>query len=228
MLYTGIWGFGSWTTTFASAGMTNTTPVLIEKFGWDEDEAILYNTTISSCAIVGLVIGGFVAGLLVPMGRRRTIFISMTLCMLGALISMIAHEVTLGLGRFVLGTGAAIFNIAISKSVLETIPGHISAPFASSLGVSMAVGLIPVYALGAILPDVEDKEALKNDEMWRVIWLAPALIAIIVILLTMTLIRQEPILFCVSENRDDEAIAHLKKVYRKAPGVTESLDDILR
>ena len=92
----------------------------------------------------------------------------------------------------------------------------------------MAVGLIPVYSLGAILPDVEDKEALKNDERWRVIWLGPALIGSIIILLTLTVFRLEPVFFCAMENRDEEGIAHLRKVYRKAPGINEPLDDLLK
>ena len=71
--------------------------------------------------------GGFFGGRLLSYGRRNTVFISQSLCVLGALISMITHESMLGLGRFILGIGAASFNIAIGKLVLETVPGHLSA-----------------------------------------------------------------------------------------------------
>jgi len=66
-----------------------------------------------------------------------------------------------------------------------------------------------VYFLGAVLPDLEDFEANKKDEMWRVIWAFPALIGIIEILLTLFVMRQEPIAYCMMTGRDEEGKKHM-------------------
>ena len=52
-------------TTFALAGNAQTTTVFEAKFGWTKDETIIYNTIISSSAIVGLAIGSFLGGPLI-------------------------------------------------------------------------------------------------------------------------------------------------------------------
>lgn len=62
--------------TFAMAGNTNTTAIFEAKFGWDKDDAILYNTIISSAGIIGLTIGSILGGSLLGLGRRRTIIIA--------------------------------------------------------------------------------------------------------------------------------------------------------
>ena len=102
---------------------------------------------------------------------------------------MVTHEVSLGVGRFIVGAGASCFTVVIGKLCVETIPGHLVAQFAMSISAMMSIGFIPVFGLAAFLPDFEDKEALKNDEMWRLIWLGPAAVGVIMILLVLTVYR---------------------------------------
>jgi len=128
---------------------------------------------------------------------------------------MIAHTATLSIGRVLLGIGAAIMNVAFGKMITETVPDSLVAKFAMAHNASICIGLMPAFGLAAILPDTEDLQANKDDELWRVIWLAPAVIGIIVILLTVLVFRQEPVSFCLMEGRDEEGIKHLKRIYRK-------------
>ena len=51
--------------------------------------------------------------------------------------------------------------------------------------------------------------------MWRVTWLAPAVIGIVVILLTLLVFRYDPVAFCLMEGNEEEGILHLKRVYSK-------------
>ena len=71
MSYVLCYALGVNYSTFALAGNAQTTKVFEAKFGWDEYETILYNTIISSSAIVGLAIGSFLGGPLIKIGRRR-------------------------------------------------------------------------------------------------------------------------------------------------------------
>jgi len=51
--------------------------------------------------------------------------------------------------------------------------------------------------MGEILPDSKDTQGLIDDELWRVIYLVPALVGIIVSLLVLLVFRQEPISYCI-------------------------------
>ena len=68
--FTACWGFSVFQTTFSLVSNTNTTPIFEAKFGWDKDETILNNSIISAAAIVGLTIGSFLGGAIIPKGRR--------------------------------------------------------------------------------------------------------------------------------------------------------------
>ena len=43
----------------------------------------------------------------------------------------------------------------------------------------IGIGYVPLFLLGAILPESDDKQGNKDDELWRVIYMIPAVIAII-------------------------------------------------
>ena len=51
--------------------------------------------------------------------------------------------------------------------------------------------------------------------MWRVIWLGPAFIGVVVILLAVFVFRYETVAYCLMQDRNEEGMLHLKRVYRK-------------
>lgn len=65
--------------------------------------------------------------------------------------------------------------------------------------------------------------------MWRVIFLVPAFIGVFEIILLLLVFREEPITFCITNDREEEAIRHMKKVYRiKDPAsTTEPIEKLL-
>ena len=79
--------------------------------------------------------------------------------------------------------------MAFGKMVTETIPSHLVSSFGMAHNASVCIGYIFCYGLGAILPDPEDMQANKDDELWRVIWLMPVFIGIIEIVLVLTVFR---------------------------------------
>ena len=68
-------GMGNIQTGFAISGNNQTAPVIKAKFGWDKDEAVLYNTIISSAAIFGIVTGSLIGGKFIPFGRRLCLIV---------------------------------------------------------------------------------------------------------------------------------------------------------
>ena len=69
-IYTFVIGLGNIQSGFAISGNNQTAPVIKAKFGWDEDEATLYNTIISAAAIFGVVAGSLGGGKFITNGRR--------------------------------------------------------------------------------------------------------------------------------------------------------------
>ena len=202
--------------------------IFTAKFGWTEEEAIFYNTIISTAGIFGLMIGSILGGRMLKFGRRSMIIICQLICILGAAITMIVHPATLSGGRVILGIGAAIMNIIFGKIVCETLPPQLMGNFGMVANTALSSGLIIIFGLGGILPDQKDEEAKKEDEMWRVIWLGPVVVGVVEILFTVLIYRREPVGYCLMEGRDEEAIQSLARIYRKKdPDSPESLQTLI-
>lgn len=125
LAYTIVLGIGAWQTSWTANGNTNTTPIFEAKLEWDKDEAILYNTIISTAGMLGITIGSFLGGSILKFGRRRAVIISQSISMIGALISMFTTESTLTIGRLLLGTGGGCMNVTLGKLITENIPQSI-------------------------------------------------------------------------------------------------------
>ena len=87
--------------------------------------------------------------------------------------------------------------------------------FSMTMNGFIVIGFIPCIAPAGLLPDEDDEQKNREDEMWRVIWLMPALIGIIEILLIIFVFRYETVAYCMMEGRDEEGMLHLKRIYRK-------------
>ena len=93
---------------------------------------------------------------------------------------------------------------------------------------SICVGLVAAYGMGGFLPDPEDLQANKDDEMWRIIYLMPALIGLVGIILILSVFRQEPISYCIMMGYEEQGMAHMRRLYRKVdPDSPETIDEIL-
>ena len=210
------------------AGNAQTTTVFEAKFGWTTDETILYNTIISSSAIVGLAIGSFLGGPMIKTGRRKSAIIANILGIVSSLITMIGTTPFLTFGRLLLGVAAGIYNVIFGKMIIENMPEKLAQKLALSHNGSICSGFVLAFGLGSILPDSEDIEANKADELWRVIYLMPAFIGIIELVLIGLVFRHEPIQFCIMMGYEEQAKQHMRRVYAKAdPDSPESIDEIL-
>ena len=79
------------------------------------------------------------------------------------------------------------------------------------------------YSLGALSPTDPDQRVC--DQNWRVIFAMPAVIAIVHITLFLFVFKEEPVAFCISEGRNAEARALLKKVYKSTD--VEDFDGVI-
>ena len=190
-------GIGVFYSSFSLAGNAQTTTIFEAKFGWSKDETILYNTIITSSAIVGLLIGSLLGGYLIKHGRRKGAILANIIGIVGAVITMVATIPFLTFGRLLVGVAAGVYNVIFPKMIVENMPVQLSQRLAMCHSASIQVGLVVAYGLGGILPDPKDAEASKQDELWRFIFLVPAFIGTFELILTLLVFRQEPIAYCI-------------------------------
>ena len=122
MSYVACYAIGVWLTTFAVAGNSQTTTIFEAKFGWTEDETILYNSIISTSSQVGLAAGCFAGGPLINRGRRRGALIANLIGIVSSAITMVGTVPFLTLGRLLLGLAAGVYNVIFGKMICETMP----------------------------------------------------------------------------------------------------------
>ena len=108
------------------AGNAQTTTIFEAKFGWSKDETILYNTIITSSAIVGLLIGSLLGGYFIKHGRRKGAILANIIGIVGAVITMIATIPFLTFGRLLVGVAAGVYNVTLPKMIVENMPVQLS------------------------------------------------------------------------------------------------------
>lgn len=142
---------------------------------------------------------------------------------------MIGTVFTLSLGRLFVGVAAGVSNVTFGKSIGENMPDKYAERASMMLNASICVGLFFCYFLGEILPDPEDIQANKDDELWRVIYFVPAVVGVVVILLVVLIFRQEPITYCIMNDLEEEGKAHMNRVYRKGDnsGDYQTIDELI-
>ena len=214
-------GVGVWQTSFVVSGNSQTTPVFAAKFGWDKEQTKFFNSLISSAGIFGSMIGALIGGKAIQVGRRKAAIYWQFLAIVGSGITMICTVPTLCLGRFLCGITAGVVNNVMGKSLDETIPVKASGQFGTLLNTYICIGFPISYLLGAFLPDEPDEMA--EDEMWRIIYGAPALLAIAQILLFLLVFKHEPVAYNVALRNEEDAKALLRKVYKK----TDNFDALI-
>ena len=85
------------------------------------------------------------------------------------------------------------------------------------------LGLTVAYGISALLPI--DKDKLVDDQVWRVLLFAPAVIALINILAFVIYYRQEPVGYSLANGNDAEAKKMLRRVYH-SKGV-DNFDELI-
>ena len=201
---------------------TNLIPVFQAKFGWDDQEKVYYSTLISTIAVIGLSLGTLVGGKTMTIGRRRALIIMEVVAFVGGLITQVLDVRLICIGRFMYGLTAGHATIIMAKSVDETFPGELASRFGVITNAFNTIGIMLVFFLsGAVVP--KDASNYSTNETWRIIYALPCVIALAQIILFLFVFKQEPIRFCVANDREAEAKAFMRKVYKKEQDMSDEV-----
>ena len=81
-------------------------------------------------------------------------------------------------------------------------------------------GFFFCFLIGLLLPT--DPEEFAEDEMWKLVSAMPAFFGLVTIMLWSLIFTEEPIAYCISVDRNEEAKRHLQRVY----AFKDSIDDM--
>ncbi len=101
----------------------------------------------------------------------------------------------------------------------ETVPVYVLGWYGTVVNVLTALGYFLVFFFGIGLPtadynpklinDIENMESLKaykDDNFWRIMYLFPMIINFMMILNFILVIKTDPIMFNISEDKEEEAL----------------------
>lgn len=146
------------------------------KFGWNHEEAMLYNTLISNSSILGLFIGSVVASQIISIGRRKAILLMNVLIAIGTGISLILTIPTLIIGRLISGFAAGVLTICVNTCIYETVPLTMASTFGAHTSIAIDFAGLFCLLLGLTLP--EKVEHFGDDQNWRIIYGFPIVFSI--------------------------------------------------
>ncbi len=151
--YTFVVGLGAFQFGWAVVGNTQTAPVMSVKFGWNHEEAMLYNTLISNSSILGLFIGSIFASKIIGIGRRKAIILMNVIIVIGTGISLILTIPTLIIGRFISGFAAGVLTICVNTCIYETVPLTMASSFGAHTSIAIDFAGLFCLLLGLTLPE---------------------------------------------------------------------------
>jgi MFS family permease len=196
---------------WAIVGNTQTAPVMAAKFEWDKEETKLFLSLIGNVSLFGVAIGSIFGGHLIDKGRRKAIFIMNFVVILGAALTLARTVYTIIIGRFICGFAAGILNMCSMKSIVETVPMKYSGAFGAMTNIFLNIGAMLCSVLGMALP--ADEEDYKEDEMWRLTYGFPIVLAVIQVILMAAIFRWEPIDYSIKNGNDEAALHMLHRLY---------------
>lgn len=82
-------------------------------------------------------------------------------------------------------------------------------------------GFVFTFILGLLLPT--DPAEFADDEMWKLVSAMPAFFGVLTIMLWSLFFTEEPIAFCISANRNEEAKRHMSRVYSVSVSTSKNM-----
>jgi MFS family permease len=138
----------------------------------------------------------------------------------------IVNTWTLATGKFLNGLCVTVVHIANIKMINETVPVQLLGACGTVVNFMMSVGYYLVLGLGYFLPagdydpelindeqNEKAKQADVDDQFWRLLYLIPVVINVIMLLNFVIFIKEDSIMFNLSEDNEAEALILIDKVY---------------
>ena len=200
------------------------TKVLFKQYSAEGKEVIKnaddFNSVVTTMVPIGAAFGSFTAGFLCNLGRRNALFIVNGVIIVGSVLTCIFSFWTLSFGRLFIGYGAGAFTVIAPLYVAETCPPEVGGALGAVNQLQVTIGIMIADFLGFIVPyEILEGETKVNPEVyttqiWRVVFGAPAAIAVIQTLLVLFVFRNDTIKY-YEQNGMKDAVERVEALIYK-------------
>ena len=162
---------------------------------------------------IGTIFGSGLAAKVMSYGRSKSYVIACVLGIFGASFTFIENWYVFLFAKFVVGASIGLMGVTVARFIEEYVP---LAWFGTSQAISLAflqAGIFLATILGAILPDDEDNEALKDNLTYRIIFAVQPIMFILCIVLFYIFVRTDAPRFYIQRGQEDKAKAQIEKMY---------------
>jgi len=120
-------------------------------------------TIVTSCGIIGLMLGALFADKIIPIGRIRAMHLANLIMIISVVPQMWLTIASLSIGRFLLGFGSGVCIVATSVFVAEMAPADTLSVYGTSVNLGIVIGLLVTNVIqGESLPPLTDMEAVMT------------------------------------------------------------------
>ena len=140
---------------------------------------------------IGTIFGSGLAAKVMSYGRSKSFVAACVLGIFGASFTFIENWYVFLFAKFVVGASIGLMGVTVARFIEEYVP---LAWFGTSQAISLAflqAGIFLATILGAILPDDEDDEALKDNLTYRIIFAVQPIMFILCIVLFYIFVRTD-------------------------------------
>lgn len=155
--------------------------------------------------------GSLIGTTIISKGRRRCLILIQTFAIGAAILTMFKSLPMICLGRFLQGSVACTANLIMGKTMSETVPEALAGQYGTLTNIFVNVGFLISFSCGLLLP--QDESEYATDEMWKLVSIMPAIVGFIAVMLVTAFYPEEPIAWCVANDRNEEASSLIKRVY---------------
>ncbi|CDQ19112.1 MFS transporter, SP family, xylose:H+ symportor [Halobacillus karajensis] len=187
--------------------------------------SLVHGLTVSS-ALIGCIVGGLISGYFATrFGRKRTLILAAALFLLSALGSAYpeflfftagepsyALLLVFNLYRIIGGIGVGLASAVAPMYIGEIAPSHLRGRLVSLNQFAIIFGMLVVYFVNWGIARGQTAEWV-NEIGWRMMFASESIPALLFLLLLLTV--PETPRYLASQNKSDEALSILNKIYDK-------------
>ena len=128
--------------------------IFTAKFEWEEKQAVMMNTFLSSIGILGLALGSVYGGVFcAKLGLRRTLLLGQIINLCANILKVsVLNYYTFLVGKFIFGLSSGALGFALGKCLNETIPLKKVQIYAIANNVGINAGVTICGFVSIILP----------------------------------------------------------------------------
>ena len=212
-----------------SIGSWNTVePVWVYQLDWTKTQIDNNNAYITTSTNLGAMLGSILAPYLFPYGKVRMIALTNIVYFIAIALCMFQHLYIFFAGRFLWGFCAGVFSTLCPKFISEMSPREMMGPLGgiNQFMVTFGIALPAMMALVIPNPDTNpDKDSFLINQYWRVIYVVPAAIAFIQLILLFTAFNYETPIDLKKKGQHDKLLVLMRKMYDETE-VARRIDEI--